>query len=41
MRRVRWLLIAGRRLVLRELKEADTDAVQEYSGDPDVVRFMD
>ena len=35
------VVIRCRRLVLRELKEADADAVNEFSSDPEVVRFMD
>jgi len=35
------VVIRCRRLVLRELKEADADAVNEFSSDPEVIRFMD
>lgn len=40
MRRVQWLPFAAD-VYIRELKEAEADAVLEYLGDPDVVRFMD
>ncbi len=35
------VIIRSRRLVLRELKEADVHTVNEYSSDLEVVRFMD
>jgi RimJ/RimL family protein N-acetyltransferase len=34
-------IIKTKRLILRDLEEADWQAVHEYASDPEVVRYMD
>lgn len=36
-----WFPIRTERLVMREFRESDLDAVHVYGSDPEVVRFMD